>query len=127
MSTNVLSPMPSTLSETAAPAEVAIRFYDLAVVTHSECVDRLVALQQIRAAEKMAALVRICQHAHPATGKNYSASQAEDVLQLDPDYAAYKRRVAEAEAAAREAEYAITSSWLTAQLQIALVRGTVTP
>ncbi len=118
--------MPGTLSDAAAPAEVAIRFYDLAVVTHSEAVDRLTALEQARASEKLAALVRVCATTHPATGKNYSASQAEDLLQLDPGYADYRRRVVEAASAAREAEDEKLSARLVAQLRIALVRA-VTP
>ncbi len=128
MSTNVLSPMPRMdLSDAVGDAEAAIRFYDLAVVTHSEAVDRLTALEQARAAEKIAALVRVCATTHPATGKNYSASQAEDLLQLDPAYAEYRRRVVEATSAAREAEDEKTSARLVAQLRIAAVRGTVTP
>ncbi len=119
--------MPSTLSDVTGDAEDAIRHYDLTVAIHSECVDCLTGLEQQRAAEKIAALVRVCATTHPATGKNYSASQAEDLLQLDPAYADYRRRVMEATAAVREAEYAITSSGLTAQLRIAVALRAVTP
>jgi hypothetical protein len=98
----------------------AIRLFDQASEALSRRTDRLVALQQERTAQKIGALVRLCQQPHPASaGKTYSLSQAEDVLQLDPDYAAYKARVAVAESEVRQAEDAKQSALLTAQLCIA--------
>src|SRR5436190_23824618 len=85
-------------------AEQAIASFDAASATHSEAVDALVKLQQERPAQKMFALGLLCSETHPVSGKPYSVSQAEDVLQLVPSYSEYKARVAEAEAAVREAE-----------------------
>lgn len=108
----------------AREAEQAIHAYDEACETVSACTDALVALQQERALRKTDALYRLCQQPHPVNpAKPYSLSQAEDVLQLDPEYAAYKARVAEAEAALREAVDAQRSALLMADLRIAQVKA----
>jgi len=55
--------------------------------------------------------------------KKYSPSQAEDVLQLDPAYTAYKSRVSAAEAAVREAEDARQSALWLVELRIATLKA----
>lgn len=101
-----------------ALAEKAIRNFELAKVTHSEAVDRLVMLQSERPGQKITALAALCAQTHPVSGKPYSVSQAEDVLQLDPAYAAYKARVADAEAGVREAEDEKVAARLVAELRV---------
>jgi hypothetical protein len=95
-------------------ADLAIAHFNLARVTHREAVDRLAELQQQRAARKMEALVTLVGTMNPATQKNFTVSQAEDVLQLVPEYATYKARVAVAESEAREAEDEKEAARLTA-------------
>lgn len=113
----------SIVAGLAEQAEAAIRDYDRASETVSECADVLLSLQQERARRKTEALVRLCAEPHPVTGKTYTPSQAEDVLQLDPEYAAYKNRVAEAEAALREALDVQTSALRVVDLRIAQVKA----
>lgn len=111
------------LEEYLDTAELSISNYDAASATHSEAMDALTALLKERPTQKMAALVRLCAQTHPITQKNYSVSQAEDVLCLDAGYSAYKARVAEAEAAAREAEDAKVSCRLLAEARTHAVRA----
>ena len=103
----------------ATDVEQAIREFDAACETVSECVARLVTLQGERPRQKTNALVRLCTQPHPVTGKAYSVSQAEDVLQLDEAYAAFKARTAALEAAVREAGDARESARMVVDLRIA--------
>lgn len=100
------------------PAELAMHLYAAARIAHSEAIEQLTGLQRERPRQKLAALVRICATTHPATGKNYSASQADDLLQLDPEYAEYKARVSEAEAEVREAAGDEYAAYLGAVLRV---------
>ena len=109
----------TTIEGLATDVEQAIRDFDRASETVSECVARLVTLQGERPRQKTDALVRLCSTSHPVTGKAYSPSQAEDVLQLDPAYAAFKARTAALEAAVREAGDARESARMIVDLRIA--------
>ena len=106
-------------------AEHALRLYGAARIAHSEAVERLTNLQRERPTQKLAALVRLCGQDHPATGKKYSASQADDLLQLDWEYAAYKANVAAAEAEVQEAADDKTAAYLGALLRVNAVGGQV--
>ena len=106
---------------TEQAAEMAIYNFNLARVTHSEAVDRLAALQQERPARKMEALVTLVGTLNPVTQKNFTVSQAEDVLQLVPAYAEYKARVAVAESEVREAEDEKEAARLTALLRVNVI------
>lgn len=96
-----------------------------------DAIAKLTELQAQRASQKTAACVRICATNNPVTGKPYSESAAKDFAQLDGVYAAYKKRVADAELEKTRAEHAVESAKLvvesarlTADLAIALVRIT---
>lgn len=103
----------------ATDVEQAIREFDAACGTVTECVARLLSLQTERPRQKTEALVRLCQQPHPVTGKTYSPSQAEDVLQLDAEYAIYKARVASLESALQEAWDGRESAKMLVELRIA--------
>lgn len=103
----------------ATDVEQAIREFDAACETVSECVALLVALQQERPRQKTEALLRLCDTDHPVTGKKYSPSQAEDVLQLDEEYAVFKSRTAALESAVREAQDVRQSALMVVELRIA--------
>jgi predicted component of type VI protein secretion system len=101
-------------------ATAAIRAFDEASRIVRQWVDHLSVLQRQRPRQKTEALTRLCAQPHPANpAKVYSITQAEDVLQLDPDYADYKARVAYAENALRETQDAQTSARMVAELAIA--------
>ncbi len=111
--------MTATLAtDLAATAEHAIHRFREAGDDVSACTDILVKLQQERAQRKTDALIRLCQQDHPVSGKKYSPSQAEDVLQLDPEYGLYKGEVASAEARLREAVDAREATLLIAKLRL---------
>ncbi|HEV8176778.1 MAG TPA: hypothetical protein VGP44_03715 [Gemmatimonadales bacterium] len=118
-----MTPFGTIPSEKESGAERAMMLYGAARVAHSDAIDRLTALQRQRPQQKTAALVRLCATAHPVTGKNYSVSQAEDVLQLDAEYQAYKELVAEAEQDVRTAEGDERAAYLVALLRVNEVGG----
>ena len=83
----------------------------------------LANLERQRSDRKMAAILRMCQAENPATpSKPFSASQAADFAQLDPEYAKYKLQVQNFGLAKLEAEIELESARLTAELRIALVK-----
>jgi hypothetical protein len=75
-----------------------------------DCRAALAKAMQERPAQKLAALAHLCSTEHPVSGKLYTISQAEDVLQLDAAYSVYKQRVSEMEAAVRSAEHQYQSA-----------------
>lgn len=115
--------MQTSLEAAAEVASTAIGAFRDAAMAHAECVDRLATLQRERPQQKLDALTRLCGQINPASQKNYTITQADDLLQLDPEYAAYRLRVTEAEAAAREAEDEKLAARLEAELQTVLVKA----
>jgi hypothetical protein len=111
--------MSKLLEDVAGEAEVCINHFEAACDARNECADALAAVERERPAQKSAALVRMCAQENPANGKPYSLTAAEDLLQLDPEYAAYRLRVVEAQAALREADDLCEVAKLTAELRIA--------
>ncbi len=107
------------LEHLAADAQGAINAFRDAAERHADALEALSRLQARRPARKMAALVRLCQTEHPANGKVMSVTQADDMLALDEEYAAYKSDVAVAELQARRTEDAKDTAWLQGQLAIA--------
>ena len=94
-----------SITELGTTAAQAIRKWEAAALEVRVKLRELTAIQQERPQEKLEAVCRLVHQDHPANpGKRFSISQAEDVLQIDPEYSAYKVRCTEAEAALREAE-----------------------
>lgn len=106
-------------------ADNALRIFGAARVAHSDAADRLTIRQRQRAQQKTAALVRLCATTHPVTGKWYSVSQAEDVLQLDLEYANYKAAVTEAETEVRDAYDDKVAAYLNALAKASACGGRV--
>lgn len=119
---------PLTLPVAVKNAEQALLDFRLAAEEQGHAVEDLRVIQAERPRQKLEALTRLCQQPHPANGKIFSVTQAEDVLQIDPAYAEYRAKVTKAEDAAREAEDEKLATWLEAQLRVTLVKtlaGTV--
>lgn len=117
--------MSASIEDAAGQAAQAIGAFRNAAEVHAERVERLAALQRERPRQKLDALTRLVAETHPASGKFYSLTQADDLLQIDPAYYAYKTSVAHAEAAAREAEDEKLAAKLEAELQIVLAQAVV--
>ncbi len=58
----------------------------------ADAAEREAELEDYRAGEKSAAILRLMQGANPLTGKAHSASSAEAVVETDAEYAAYRAR-----------------------------------
>lgn len=108
----------------AALAEKAIHQHEDAVRNLRDVSTTLAGLERDRASYKTDAIVRLCQQDNPATpGKKYSASQAADFAQLDPEYAEYKERVTKYTLLRQEAEGNVATAKLVAQMAVALFRA----
>lgn len=98
------------VQQSSANAVEANKKADAAFENLEDCRAALAKAMQERTEQKLAALQHLCTTQHPVSGKVYTISQAEDVLQLDADYFAYKQRVGEMEAAVRAAEHQYQSA-----------------
>ena len=115
---------PEEATRAAALAEKAIKQHEDAVKHLRDVSAMLTGLGMQRATKKTEAIVRLCQQDNPATpGKKYSASQAADFAQLDPEYAAYKEQVEKYTLLRQEAEGNVATAKLVAQLAVALFRA----
>jgi hypothetical protein len=98
--------------------EAAIEGVTVAAIAREAASKALVDLQSQRPLKKLAALQRVVTTQHPATvGKNFSLSQAEDLLQIDNEYAAYKTEVARAEMAVKYTEATYDTAKLLAEFR----------
>lgn len=78
-------------------------------------------LEDARPAEKPAAIRRIMQTTNEETQKAHSASSAEKVVETDAEYAAYRRRQADAEVEKHRAFASYETAKLTARLELEML------
>lgn len=104
-------------------AEQTINEYEKTGAKLGEVAETLANLERDRSIQKTGAILRLCQKENPATpGKPYSASQAADFAQLDPEYNRYKLQVQNFALLKLEAEVELQAASYRAELAIALVR-----
>ena len=115
-----------TPEELGADAEQSLDTFDMATAALLKATHDLDQLQQERAERKLAAVLRLVERDNPATpGKKWTWSAACDFAQFDPEYAAYKERVAEATRKRKSAKYDVKSAQLGTELYSNLVRASV--
>lgn len=108
----------------AAQAEVRIQEYEKAGVRLGEVSETLANLERDRSIQKTGAILRLCQKENPATpGKPYSASQAADFAQLDPEYNRYKLQVQSFSLLKLDAEIELQAARFRTELAIARFRA----
>lgn len=56
----------------------------------AECRERELQLEDERPAQKVAAIQRLMQFANPTSGKPHSATSAEQMVEMDTEYAGYR-------------------------------------
>lgn len=89
----------------------------------AEATDRVTQLEDERAPIKAQAIRRLMLLTNESTGKAHSASSAEAVVELDAEYAGYRKQQRAAEVERHRSEAAYAAAKLGARLQVALVEA----
>lgn len=108
----------TTMFERAGQAHLAIRGITDAAERLAQALRTVQELEDGRCIEKSGAIRRLMQTENPETNKQHSASSAEKVVETDAEYAAYRRRQADAEVEKQRAYGAYEAAKLAARLEI---------
>lgn len=94
-----------------------------AAEVYAQAVVRIMELEDGRASEKSMAIRRLMQTTNDETGKQHSASSAEKIVELDSEYAAYRKQQRDAEVDRWRADGALFAAKQHARLAVASVRA----